>query len=139
MDAFKKLKVETEVTTIVFIIQVRRGPKLLVYEALRSAWQAGLNLLVYAAVRYAWQGGLKLLAFEASIYICVGRRSKTMSPLNREPRRLTGPWSDLSFTRQGSVSAPAEGASVERCKDRRCHQLHLHYCMEEIWQGTWEG
>ena len=37
MDAFKKLKIETEVTTIVFIIQVRRGLNLLVYEALRSA------------------------------------------------------------------------------------------------------
>jgi len=37
MDAFKKLKIETEVTTIVFIIQVRRGLKLLVHEALRSA------------------------------------------------------------------------------------------------------
>jgi hypothetical protein len=37
MDAFKKLKIETQVTTIVFIIQVRRGLKLLVYEALRSA------------------------------------------------------------------------------------------------------
>ena len=37
MDAFKKLKIETEVSTIVFIIQVRRGLNLLVYEALRSA------------------------------------------------------------------------------------------------------
>jgi hypothetical protein len=33
--------------------------------------------------------------------------------------------------------APPEGASAERRKDRRCHQLHLQYCMEEIWQGTW--
>ena len=41
------------------------------------------------------------------------------------------------FTRQGSGSAPAEGASVERRKDRRCHQLHLQYRMEEIWQETW--
>jgi hypothetical protein len=30
-----------------------------------------------------------------------------------------------------------EKESVERSKDRRCHQLHLQYCMEEIWQGTW--
>ena len=48
MDAFK-----TDVTTIVFITQVRRGLKLLVYEALRSAWQGGLNLLVYEASRSA--------------------------------------------------------------------------------------
>ncbi len=43
----------------------------------------------------------------------------------------------LPFTRQGSGSAAVEGASAERRKDRRCHQLHLQYCMEEIWQGTW--